>query len=311
MLTAILRENVGVVVPEYELKPRKTWPSPDRFDFSGADQIVDFAAANGMQLRGHTLIWHQANPDWLPAVLEQKPGERFLTDYVQMVVGRYRGKMRDWDVVNEAVDPKNGSLGLFGASPWFKAFGPECIEIAYRAAKEADPGADLYYCETNTEMDVGWNEQRRQAALLLVDRLLSKGAPLNGFAVQGHIKPFLVPFNQEKYAKFLADVRSLGLKIIVSEFDVIDRGGDPDTAKRDIAVASATKAFLDVVLDNPATTSVLTWGLSDKYSWLSADPGYRWPDGQLSRGLPLDAKMQKKPMWQAIAASLSDARKRS
>ena len=120
---------------------------------------------------------------------------------------------------------------------------------------------------------------------MLLERLIAKGVPIDGFAAQGHIKPFVAPFNQEIYSKFLAQISSLGLRMVLSEFDVADKGGDPDPAKRDVQIASATKTFLDVFLANSKTTGMLTWGLSDRGSWLSTSPSYEWPDGQLVRGL--------------------------
>lgn len=301
---AVSRE-ANILVPEYELKCHVVRAEPDRLDFKGANLIAALATQHKMQMRGHTLVWHAANAPWLVAQLAAKPSERILTDHIAMVAGYYRGRIHSWDVVNEAIEPKEGHPdGLRTKSPWYQAFGPSYIETAFHAARQADPNALLFYNDYFVEGSSSSHLRRRVALLRLCEKLLAKRVPIDAVGIQGHLEGFSEPFDEKIFARFLADIRSLGLKIMVTEFDVADIGGPADIVKRDAEVASLTRRFMDVLLDCPATIGMLTWGLSDRYSWLSSPiygKEYNWPDGQLSRGLPLDGDLQRKPMWQAIA----------
>lgn len=301
---AVIRD-AAIIVPESEMKWSTVQPEAGRFDFSFADQLAAFSAQNKMKMRGHTLVWHAANPNWLLEALKNAPRERILTDHIEKLVGHYRGRIHSWDVVNEAIEPSDGRAdGLRVKSPWYQAFGTNYIDLAFHAARKADPDALLCYNDFGVEAAASWHAPRRKAVLQFCEKLLSKGVPLDVVGIQGHLKAYRETFDEDVFSRFLFDIRSLGLKIMVTEHDVADIGGPFNIFKRDADVARLTRRFLDVVLDCPATIGVLTWGLSDRYSWLS-DPvwgkRYCWPDGQLSRGLPLDASLLRKPMWYAMA----------
>lgn len=298
-----------ILVHEGGLKWPDVHPEPDRYDFTRGDWVVNFAALHEMKMRGHTLCWFAVNPPWVEAQLADSPNERILTDHIAKVAGHYRGRMHSWDVVNEAIEPTEGHPdGLRIKSPWYEAFGPSHIETAFYAAREADPDALLFYNDYFVEDASAGNMRRRVALLRLCEKLKAKRVPIDAVGIQGHLKRYHEPFDEKIFARFLADIRSLGLKIMVTEFDVADIGGPADIVKRDAEVASLTRRFMDVLLDCPATLGMLTWGLSDRYSWLSHPvwgKGYAWPDGQLSRVLPLDADLQRKPMWHAMAKAFS------
>jgi len=308
---AIARE-CDTVVQEYELKRGTTEPKPGKYDFSGADQIIDFAQEHGMRARGHALVWYAANPPWLePALKAASNGrdrQRLMTSYIDVAMRRYTGRISEWDVVNEAIEPREGRAdGMRMGSMWMKALGEHYIDTAFHTARETDGRATLFLTDFGLEHDSPRCERRRTAMLKLLDRLLGRGVPIDAVGIQGHLKPYKERFNERQFADFLRTLSGYGLKLSITEFDVADRGGPPSPEKRDREVASIAKAFLDVSLDNPAMGSVLCWGLSDRYSWLSNFPEYKWPDGQLSRGLPLDARMGRKPLWDAIAAAFDAA----
>ena len=307
-MQAVARE-ANILVNEGDLKWDVVHPEPDRYDFARADQLLAFATQNRMQMRGHTLSWYAVNPPWLEAQLAEKPNERILTDHIAKVVGNYRGRMHSWDVVNEAIEPTEGHPdGLRVKSPWHQAFGPSYIETAFRAARQADPHALLFYNDYGIEEASSWNLRRRVSVLRLCEKLRAKRVPIDAIGIQAHLKAYRETFDEKIFARFIADIRSLGLKFMITEFDVADIGGPTDIAKRDAEVASLTRRFMDVALDSPACLGVLTWGLSDRYSWLSHPVwgrDYNWPDGQLSRGLPLDGNLQRKPMWYAIAKAFA------
>ncbi len=307
---AVARE-CDILVEEYELKRGTTEPKPGRFDFSGADQIVAFAAKHRMAVRGHALVWYTANPKWLdPALKGAKLAERerLMTSYIDAAMPRYAGRITEWDVVNEPLEPNQGRAdGMRMESCWWKAMGEEYIDLAFHKARETDPGATLYLSDYGLEHDSPRCERRRSAMLKLLDRLKSRNVPVDAIGVQGHLKPYREPFNERQFAHFLDQLAGYGVSLAITEFDIADRGGPPNPDKRDREVAAIARSFLDVALDNRATRSVLCWGLSDRYSWLSNYPDYKWPDGQLSRGLPLDGQMQRKPFWDALAAAFDAA----
>ena len=301
---ALVAREAGILVAEGETKRNALQLSPDTFTFDGTDAIAQFARSNHQLMRGHTLVWYKSNPHWLEQALGQSPSDRLITAYVDTVVRRYAGRFQSWDVVNEAIEPDQGNaLGLRTDSIWFKAFGESYIDLAFHAARAADATTPLYYNETNLEDDVAWSERRRRATLGLLERLIKRGVPIDGLGVQGHMKLYRVKFSDRIFSRFLDDVAAMGLKVLITEFDVADIGGPADPAQRDADVAALTRDYLSVAFSKQATVGCLTWGISDKYSWLSEDSHYKWPDGQQSRSLPFDVDFRPKPMRDAMASS--------
>ena len=292
-----LAREAGILVPEYEAKRGVIEPERGRYDFSGVDRLLSFARAHGMAFRGHPLVWHHRNPDWLDDALSSRD-PALLTDYIAAVAGRYRGRMQSWDVVNEAIDLDSGKLR---ETLWLRAFGPSYIDMAFHAARAADPHALLVYNDWGCE--AAPNDRFRAATLDFLERALARGVPIDALGLQGHLAAFGPQVDQAKLRIFLARVKALGLKVLVTEHDVDDHGGPSDFATRDRAVADASRRFLDVVLDCDATVAVLTWGLSDRFLQPEG-----WRD-RLFRGgprsLPLDADLQRKPLWQAMAKALN------
>jgi endo-1,4-beta-xylanase len=295
-----LAREANMLVPEYELKREIVEPRPGQFDYSGADALATFAGAHGMKMRGHTLVWYAANPPWLEAKVLAAPDDEILTDYVGRLVGRFRGRIHSWDVVNEALAPDGGRPDGLRDCLWPKRFGPAYIDLAYRTAKQADPEALLVYNDWGCEGGEPWNDRFRAATLKFLAGALARKVPVEALGLQGHLNAFGPGVDQKKLRAFLDDVRGMGLSILVTEHDVDDSGGPSDVAARDRAVADASRRFLDVVLDNEATLAVLTWGLTDRY--LKADNGLRATlSGYSPRKLPLDINLKRKPMWGAIA----------
>jgi len=295
-----LEREANMLVPEYELKRLIVEPSPGKFDYSGADRLLAFATAHGMKMRGHTLVWYAANPDWLQEKVLAAPDDEILTDYVARLVGRYRGRMHSWDVVNEAIHLEEGRADGLRDCIWLKRFGPEYVDLAYHAAKQADPNALLIYNDWGCEGGEAWNDKFRSATLKFLQGALARKVPIEALGLQGHLSAFGPKVDQRKLRAFLDEVRSMGLRILVTEHDVDDSRGPSDIAVRDRAVGEASARFLDVMLANDATLGVLTWGLSDRF--LKADGGLRALfSGYSPRKLPLDADLKRTPMWSAIA----------
>jgi len=306
---AYFAQECAILVPESVLKWEALRPDPNRFDFTAGDRLAAFARNHGLLYRGHTLVWHRALPQWFEPTVNSRNAEQLLLDHIATVVGHYAGKMHSWDVVNEAVHPQDGRPDGLRNSPWLQLLGPDYIDIAFRAAAEADPQALLVYNDYGLDYDTREEEARRTAVLKLLERLKSKGTPIQALGIQAHLlrndKPF---FNPAKLSRFLREVASLDLKILITEMDVTDKKLPSDVTRRDRLVAAAYEDYLSVVLQEPAVIAVLTWGLSDRYTWLAQDKPRA--DRAPVRPLPLDVQLRRKLAWNAIARAFDKAPKR-
>src|ERR1700753_4305128 len=260
-----LAREAGILSAEYEMKRAALEPSPGQYDFSGADALFAFARAHRMAFRGHTLVWHHSNPPWLEEALQKPNAERLLTNSITTVVEHYRGRVTSWDVVNEIIAPGDGRSDGLRNSFWLKRFGPSYIDLAFHAARAADPDAMLVYNDWGCEWGAPENDRFRAATLTFLQRALARGVPIQALGMQGHLSAFGTQVDEKKLAAFLRAVQQMGLKILVTEHDVDDSGGPSDIAMRDKAVADASRRFLDGMLAYPATIAVLTWGLSDRF----------------------------------------------
>jgi len=300
--TALLPE-AAMLSPEYEMKRDALEPAQGRYDFTGADALMEFARAHTLKMRGHALLWYHSNPPWLEEAVVSTRKENLIADYIAKVAGRYKGRIHSWDVVNEILKPSDGRADGLRNDFWMKAFGPAYIDTAFHAARAADPQALLVYNDWGCELGEPANDRFRAATLKFLDSAIARRVPIDALGLQGHLSAFGPQVDQEKLRKFLADVKSLGLRILVTEHDVDDAGGLPDIFARDRAVADASRRFLDVIVDNSATDAVLTWGLSD----LFIDPAGVGAalTGFSPRKLPLDRAMNRKAMWKAMAKAFA------
>jgi endo-1,4-beta-xylanase len=306
---ALLPREAAVLVPEYEMKRDVIEPKPGSYDFSGCDTLLGFAAGQGLKLRGHPLVWHWANPAWLEDVVRTRRDPRLLTDYVTRVVRNYRGRIRSYDVVNEALIPPDGGAGGWRPCFWLDVFGPNYLDLAFHAAHEADPDALLIYNDFGCEQGTPANDRFRRHTLELLDGLLKRSVPVQGLGLQGHLAAFGAKIDQRKLAAFLGELEARGLAVLVTELDVDDEVGPRDIASRDRAVADEARRFLDVVLDCRATRTVLTWGLSDRY--LDPPQSLRLKlTGWQDRRLAYDRALSPKPLRAALAQAFQGARSR-
>ncbi|WP_309728815.1 endo-1,4-beta-xylanase [Chamaesiphon sp. OTE_75_metabat_556] len=309
--SSLIRECAMLTVGCYW---NRTRPSLETFDFTDSDYFVRFASKNKMLVRGHPLVWHEALPTWLSSTLNSGNAEQILARHIQTTVSRYAGKMHSWDVVNEAIDVgKDRAAGEPGASglrqsPWLEFLGMDYIDLAFRLAAKADAKAKLVYNEYGVEYDRPEDEAKRQAVLNLLQRLKSKGTPIYALGIQSHLLGDLDNYHLDKFREFINNVASLGLKIMITEMDVSDDKLSQDIKQRDRIIAGAYEDYLSIVLAQKAVVSVTTWGLSDRYTWLS------WkrprPDKSHVRPLPFDRDMKPKLAWNAIARAFDRAPKR-
>ncbi len=290
---AVAARQFDSLTPENEMKWQSVHPQPDTFAFEGADALVAFAAESGMRVRGHTLVWHQQLAPWVKD-LSGEALRAAMIGHVERVVGRYKGRIAQWDVVNEALaDGAGGELR--GDSP-FTALGPTYLDDAFRAAHRADPGALLFYNDYEIEKP---GAPKTEAALRLVTRLKESGVPISGVGLQMHVDPRSWPTaaqireNMERFA-------ALGLLVEITEMDVPVGelpGGVDDKLERQRAIAHDIVAACVAV---EKCSGVTLWGFTDKYSWLN-DPHWGALRGRLPHlPLPFDADYAPKPMHAGI-----------
>ncbi|MGG6264990.1 endo-1,4-beta-xylanase [Leptolyngbya sp. AN03gr2] len=305
----VFAEDCGILVPENELKWAALRPSPDRFDFTSSDWLAQFAKQHGMLFRGHTLVWNQSNPEWLKDITAQN-AEQVLVKHIDTVVKHYAGRIHSWDVVNEAIAAEwsNRDDRLHFTTQWFKLLDKNYIDIAFKAAGAADPKAMLMYNEGYLTYDSPTDNKTRAAVLKLIEWLKSRNAPIHALGIQGHLDAADKRFNQKKFRDFLSEVAGMGLKIMITELDASDRYLPADLQERDRAVAQAYEEFLSVALDERAVIAVLTWGISDRYTWFTKYAPR--PDNLPVRVLPYGTDMRRKLVWNAIARSFDAAPKR-
>jgi endo-1,4-beta-xylanase len=312
---ALLEHDCGLLVAENEMKWQALRPSPHVFRFNRADAIVGYAARHGMAMRGHNLLWNQ--PKWFPAWLNdydfgstpRAAAARLLSDHIRTVCTRYGRRITSYDVVNETVRPEDGTLYETSLSRAYGGTAP-LVDLAFHTAREAAPHAELVYNDY-----MSWepgNAAHRAGVLRLLEGFRKRGTPVDVLGVQSHIitQPRGTPLlpMQEAWRQFLDDVTAMGYRLLITEFDVRDDGLPIDPVLRDAGVADCARSYLDATLDQRQLRDVLTWGLSDRFSWL--DGFQPRPDGARRRGCPYDDAYRRKALYAAIGAALEHAPKR-
>ena len=284
----VLGHQYNALTPENELKWAIVHPQPDVYDFRAADIIVAFARRHHMVVHGHTLAWYSQNPDWL---LRGHFGRErliaILRDHIATVVGRYRGRVSQWDVVNEAVDDG----GALRHNVWLDGIGPDYIALAFRFAHEADPTAKLFYNDYLIENP----GPKATAVKRLVRDLVASHVPINGVGFQLHTLPAL--FSAPDLARKMAEFSRLGLDVAITEHDVWL--APPFDHAALLAQARVYRASLASCLAAPNCHTYVTWGFTDRYSWI---PSTFPPFGE---ALPFDANLVPKPAAYALHDELA------
>jgi endo-1,4-beta-xylanase len=307
----LLAAQCGVIVPENELKWYSLHAAPGVYAFGPADAILARAKARGLEMRGHCLLWNR--PQYLTAWVNaydfgSRPAsaaEKLLVDHITTVCAHYPA-IRSWDVVNETVDPDTGQLR---DTVFTRLLGPEAINIAFHAARQAAPQAQLVYNDY-----MSWEtgqEKHRDGVLRLLERLKANKAPVDALGLQSHLRPAGVDVAQlarvqaPDWARFLDHATAMRLDLLITEFDVADAQLPGEISIRDQAVADYARAYLDLTLGRPQLRQLLCWGLVDPYSWLQAQAPRA--DGLPERPTPYDAAYRAKPLREAVAQALDGA----
>lgn len=290
--TPLLVDQCSILVPENAMKWRATHPEQDRFDFTQADNFMNFVESTHLVARGHNLCWHEHNPPWLDSTIISQNAASLLTNHIRAVVSRYKGRIHSWDVVNEAIDPSQKNRHGLRNSLWLQNVGEDYLDLAFRTAAETDPSALLTYNDYDIETDSPSQSAKREAVLDMLRRLTKKGVPIQALGLQSHLRTNEGTPTFNGLAKFLKEIEKLNLQVFVTELDVDDEFMPADIAERDRQVAALYRSYLDAVLPHNSVKAVLTWCLSDRDSWLQ---GFRpRKDGLPQRPLPFDANLDPK-----------------
>jgi len=300
---ALVAEQSSIIVPENAMKWAALRPTPELFDFADADYLVDYAERNNTKLRGHCLVWHEARPKWFDSVVYQGNARQIFTEHIGTVAGRYSGRMHSWDVVNEAIDVKDQRADGLRVTPWLQLLGPDYIEMAYKTARAADPSALLTYNDYGLEMDDAASEQKRAAVLVMLRRLKTRNVPIDAMGIQSHLTAEGFNAAPRRYAglmAFISELSGMGLQVFLTEMDVNDGALAGDELQRSHAVAQTYHNYLTTVLGNKSVKAVLTWGITNKNTWLNYDKRFLRGDGHQQQPLPFDGEYRATPAFFAM-----------
>jgi endo-1,4-beta-xylanase len=317
---AIVTRHFSSITPENLLKWEAVHPEPGRYAFEPADRLVALGERHGLAVVGHVLVWHQQTPAWVFAGPGGGRADREtllgrLRAHIDAVVGRYKGRIRGWDVVNEALDED----GTLRKTPWLEILGEEYIARAFEYAHAADPQAELYYNDFNL-----WKPQKRAAAIALVKRLQARGLRVDGIGEQAHwglAAPTLPEIDTTIRA-----IGDAGIKVLLTELDVDVLPRDPDQWGADLAKKAQIRAVSNLypnglpeskqqelaryyagifrlVREHRAhVTRVTFWGVTDAQSWLHNFP----IPGRVNYPLLWDRDGRPKPAFHAVVEALRE-----
>jgi endo-1,4-beta-xylanase len=289
----ILAREFNVITAEDAMKFGALRPTRFRFDFANADAIVNFATAHKMKVRGHTLVWHHHLSPWLiDGHFSASQYSTILRQHIETVVGHFRGRIYTWDVVNEAIDDD----GRLRQTPWSEMSGANYIAEAFKWAHAADPHAMLFYNDYGGEA-LG---RKSDAIYELVRSLKMRGIPIDGIGLQSHFVLEALP-NMSDVAENMRRLAALGLKIHITEFDVSI--ALPATGQKLKDQANFYSRYLRTCLSIENCTAFLSWGFTDRYSWI--------PHTFEGKGaaLPFDEGYRPKPAYQALMDVLDSAQR--
>lgn len=314
LITSTVTRHFNSIVAENCMKPKSIQPEEGKFDWRKADRFVQFGAEHGMAIIGHCLVWHQQTGSWMFTDSEGKPVAKELLKermrkHITAVVDRYKGKIKGWDVVNEAINDD----GTYRDSPWYRILGAEYIELAFRYAHEADPDAELYYNDYSLA-----NPAKRKAVCCLVRHLREVGCRIDAVGMQSH-NGLGFP-NMEEYEASIDSFAACGVKVMITELDlnvlpnpkgfggaevnqkfIYDEKMNPYKNGLPVEVETAVnkrwrQLFRIYRRHSHQIDRVCVWGVSDADSWMND-----WPiKGRTAYSLLFDRNYQPKPVVNQI-----------
>ena len=319
---AVIESQFDTISPENALKWENIHPRPGVYDFDIPDQYVAFGEKHHMHVVGHVLVWHSQTPAWVfhdgkGNLVDRETLLKRLHDHIQTVVGRYKGRIQSWDVVNEALNED----GTMRQSLWMKIIGEDYIVKAFQWAHEADPQAQLIYNDYSLE-----NEAKRNGALALIAKLKAQGVPVTTVGLQGH-DSLTWPSGEAEDTTITAFAK-LGVKVAITELDidVLPSATSQQTADISLNVAQDPKLnpyfvglpisvqqelakryadlFAVYLKHRDVVTRVTFWGVTDGDSWRND-----WPiKGRTNYPLLFDRNGQPKPAFDAVIRVATEAK---
>ena len=311
---ALVKKQFSSITPENVMKWEKIRPERDQFNFGPADRYVEFGEKNNMFIIGHTLVWHSQTPSWVFEDGKGNPTDRAtllarMSNHIHTVVSRYKGRVKGWDVVNEALN-ENGSLRQ---SPWLKIIGEDYLVKAFEFARTADPKAELYYNDFALE-----NSSKRKGAVTLIEKLKAAGVKVDGIGTQSHLR--LNSPSIQQIEDTITTFGQLKVKVMVTELDVevLPRhtgnltaevsyreaanpalnpytNGLPESVQQDLAKRYG-EIFEVYARHADKISRVTLWGVTDGDSWLND-----WPiRSRTNHPLLFDRNNQPKPALDAV-----------
>lgn len=287
---AIVDREFSSITAENVMKWEALEPEPGEYTYAAADDLIGYAAAQHKAVRGHVLVWHNQNPSWVneddltPAQLRA-----VLKQHVIETARHFRGKIYEWDVLNEALNED----GTLRDTIWLRALGEDYIADVFRWARIGDPLAKLYYNDYN----LAWISPKSDAAYELIKKLRGRGVPIDGVGFQGHLGA-QYGFADSVYAN-LQRFAELGVQLSITEADV--RYVVPGDTYKVQAQVQGYHSLLQPCLLTPACHSFTVWGVSDQYSWI---PGVFSDQGE---ALLWDEDYRPKPAYQGVQFDLAMA----
>lgn len=313
---SLVARQFNSVTAENVMKWQSIEPTEGVFDWEAADALVDYAGGRGMAVIGHVLVWHQQTPDW---VFESEPGVpasrelllQRMENHISEVVGRYRGRIHAWEVVNEALED-NGSLRQ---TPWLEIIGEDYLDRAFEYARTADPDVRLYYNDYNLYLPA-----KAAAARALIAGLRDRGQRVDGAGLQGHYD-LNSPADLGQFDAAIKGFGGMGLEVYITELDLsvlpwppsdlwgVDLGTNPDLdaqynpfkdglpAQAELRQAKRYARLFRILLANRHFVSRVTfWGVNDGHNWKN-----HWPiSGRTDYPLLFDRDNQPKAAFEQI-----------
>jgi endo-1,4-beta-xylanase len=297
-----LAREYNMVEPEDAMKWWVLRPDAATYDFRQGDDVVRFAQAHQMKVRGHCLVWGRYNPDWLTqGHFTSQQLAQLLHEHITRVMKHYEGQVFAWDVVNEALD-ENGNVrdSIWYNQPGvgFAGKGTAYIEQAFRWAHEADPKALLFYNEAEGE---GTN-RKSDAIYAMVKDFKRRGVPIDGVGLQLHVPN--LDADVPAVAANIARLAALGVQVHITELDVsVPVGSDAPRTDDLTRQADVYRGIARACLNSPGCTAIQTWGFTDKYSWIGSHSR-----GARGQALPFDRAYQPKTAYRAVFEELAAGR---
>ncbi len=288
---ALITREFNMIVPENSLKWVVVHPEPERFDFTEGDTIIGFAQSHNLKVRGHVLVWDGQLPEWvLQSEHTREEWMHILCTHIKTLVTRYRGKVYAWDVVNEAFNTE----GLLRETIWLQRIGPDYIAMAFQWAHEADDAALLFYNDFDAE---GMNA-KSHAIYAMAQALMHLGIPIHGIGMQMHTWLWGPPLPIEMKEN-MQRLEAIGLRVHITEMDIRLQYSPNTMAAKFIEQGEMYAQYMRTCLQAPNCEAFVTWGLSDKHSWIP------YFTGQPDAPLLFDENLQPKPAYFAIMNALT------